>query len=482
MNTLYEIIGLLNKEEARHLKLLMSRTNDTAERKDIRLFDHIRKAYPNHNEEKIVQQLYSGRTDKNVLYRLKNRLLEQIDQSLSIQYFERSHESLTFHYINLSRLFYQKRNFAIAGTYLKKAEKKAKEAGSLELLDIIYSDFIKISQESVSINPEVYIEKRRSNRKELTDLQQIDDVLAVLSHRIKVSQNFSKEDKIVELLQKAIREFTDTRLHKSIPLRFKVYNAVSRILLQQGNYHSLEIYLLKTFKQFTKEKLFNKDNHETKLQMITYIINALFKNGKTSQSLEYTELLKQSMNEHNKLLYDKYLFFYYNSLVINYSEIDKEKAIEILEEAKSMKAIQKLPIYTVFIYLNLAVLFFDLAQYKKALKGLVHMKLQDDYKKLDEAFRLKINVAEMIIRFELKDEDMVEKLIIDTKQEFDNLLGSANLKEEKLFLDVLGKMIYTSSVNSDSKLGASIKSLLKEKTTNDNIIDFRLWLSEKVKK
>lgn len=481
MNTVYEIIGSLNKEESRHLKLLMARTNDTSDRKDIRLFDQVRKAYPEFDEERILRQLYNASTDKNVLYRLKNRLAEQIDQSLSMQYFERSDESLALHYINLSRLFYQKRNFRIASSYLKKAEKKARSASSLELLDLIYSDYIRISQELVTINPEIYIEKRRSNRKELADIQQIDDVLAVLSHRIKVSQNFSKESKIVELLQNAIREFTDARLHKSTQLRFKIYNAVSRILLQQADYRSLETYLLKTYKQFTSEKLFNQANHDTKLQMITYIINTLFKNRKIQQSLEYAEVLKSAMSEHNKMLYDKYLFFYYNSLVINYSEIDKEKAVAILEEAKTLKSIQKLPVYTAFIYLNLSVLFFDLGQFKKSLKSLVHMKLQDDYKTLDEAFRLRINIAEIIIRYELKDTDMVEKLIADTKLVFGKLLGNADLTEEKKFLDVMSRMIYCTSITSDKKLLALAKQLTAASTVKDNVIDFRAWLREKMK-
>ena len=42
-----------------------------------------------------------------------------------------------------------------------------------------------------------------------------------------------------------------------------------------------------------------------------------------------------------------FLFFYYNSLVINYSVLDKEKAIHILEEAKQNEHIKQLPTYTV---------------------------------------------------------------------------------------------------------------------------------------
>ena len=53
--------------------------------------------------------------------------------------------------------------------------------------------------------------------------------------------------------------------------------------------------------------------------MLTYLINSLFYNKKIDVSLEYVEKLKSAMSEYNKLLYDKYLFYYYNSLVINYT-------------------------------------------------------------------------------------------------------------------------------------------------------------------
>lgn len=481
MDKVYDLIGILNKEEIRHLKIFMGRTNNNPDRKDINLLDQVRKAYPDHDEEKLLKKLYD-QADKNVFYRLKNRLSAQIDQSLSLQYFENSDEQLALNYLNLSRIFYLKRHFEISGDYLKKAEKKALAADSCELLDIIYSDFIKLSHEAGSINPEAYVNRRKQNRKDLMDLNQIDDVLAMLTYRIKVSQNFSKDQKLLDLLQNTINEFSYNEIQRSTQLRFKIYNAVSRILLQKNDFNSLEIYLLKTFKEFSKEKLFTRNNHDTKLQMITYIINSLFKNGKINQSLAFAEVLKSSILEYDKLLYDKYLFFYYNSLVINYSEQDKEKAVSILEEAKKEKAIQKLPVYTAFIYLNLSVLYFDLRQFKKALKSLVQMKLEDDYKNLDVAFRLKINLAELIIRYELNDYDLVEKGVSSISKEFGSLLKKNDFKNEKQLLKIVHQMIFSSNILSDKNLLTSIKELTKEKTSSsgDDIINFRSWLKEKV--
>src|ERR1700752_4992433 len=88
MNVLPEIINLLNKEEIRGFKLFAKRTNASNGRKDILLFDHIKKNVA-YEDEKIFKKLYHGK-EKNAFYRLKNRLLEDIGISLSLMHYHSS--------------------------------------------------------------------------------------------------------------------------------------------------------------------------------------------------------------------------------------------------------------------------------------------------------------------------------------------------------------------------------------------------------
>lgn len=153
---------------------------------------------------------------------------------------------------------------------------------------------------------------------------------------MKLTQNFaSDENPILPLLQQTVENYSqDKELIRSAKLRFRIYHAVTQILLQKRDYKALEEYLLSVFKEFNEEKLFVRTNHDTKLQMLVYLVNSLFKNNKLKESLHYTEQLRLAMEEYQRLYYDKYLFFYYNSLVINYSRLDRNRAIEILEEMK----------------------------------------------------------------------------------------------------------------------------------------------------
>lgn len=481
MDIFQNLIAVLNKEEIRNFKLFINRTEKKEDRKDELLFDYTKQHLDNYNETKIAKQLY-GQRDKNAFYRLKNRLVEDIGKSLLLQHSKSSDFNLIANQVLLSKIFTQKRNYKIAAYYLIKAERKALEKEYVDWLDIIYTDFIKLSHETLDINPEDYINKRKQNRNKLVKLQEIDDILAALIYRIKVSQNYSTSDtQVLDVLQKTVDEFSKNKEVRSSPaLRFKIYDSLSRILLQQQNYQALEKYLVKTYKEFSKEKLFNQANHDTKLQLLTYLINSLFKNGKHDESLSYANVLLEAMAEYGSMLKDKYLFYYYNSLVINYSVKDSDKAIEILQEAKENTVIQKLPMYNVFVYLNLSVLYFGKKRFKDALKNLVKPLLEDAYSNLDEAFRLKLSVYELIIRFELEDTDYLERKIDSVTKEYKQLLKRMEYKQQQSMVMMIRSMVLSDNFKKDKKILALAKKLMDDTIQNEsNIVNYGNWIKNK---
>ncbi|HWY37679.1 MAG TPA: hypothetical protein VNY73_03910 [Bacteroidia bacterium] len=486
MNVLPEIISLLNKEEIRGFKLFANRTNAVDGRKDILLFDYMKKHYPDCDDEKIFRKLYQG-SNKNAFYRLKHRLLEDIGISLSTLHYNITEINTVLNNYLLAKLFISKNKWQIAMYYMAKAEKKAKEIESFELLDMLYNEYIKLSHEVLDINPEEYIIKRKENRSQLNTLQEIDDVLAAVIYRVKISQNFGRgNEKINELLSKTVNTYVNSKEIKKSPLlRFKIYHSLSRILLQQHNYKALEKYLLKTYSEFSREALFTKNNHDTKLQMLTYISNTLFKNNKINESLKYAGLLHDSMKEFSGLLNDKYLFFYYNILVNNYAKTNVEKAIEILDEAREQKVIQGHPVYIGFVYLNLAVSYFGIKNYKAALKSIVRLYMLDSYKALDAALRLKIAAVELMVRFELGDFDYIEQRITQLKKEFKKEFALPEFDTEVNFTKIISLLINTASAKADKRVvGAVSQFIVKLQETRpsegESIINYADWLAEKI--
>jgi hypothetical protein len=485
MKILEEIVASLNKEEIRSIKLFMHRTGNNADRKDEMLLDQIRKLGERYDEEKVLQKLY-GDGDKNALYRLKNRLMEDIGKSLIIHHSDSDDVSSIIQHLLLARIFRSKGAARVSFQLLNKAAKKASVNEYFDWLDIIYGEYIVLSQDTLLVNPEEFISKRKQNRTKLLQAQEIDDILAALIYRIRISQNFSRENmEILKILQKTVNDFSSSKLVRSSPvLRFKIYQSVSRILLQQQDYRSLEKYLRSTYREFEKEGLFNKTTHETKLQMLTYLINSLFKNRKYEESLEMTATLQKAMKEFGGVLYDKYLFYYYNSLVINYSVTDIDSAIEILHEARENKVIRRLPVYNVFIYMNLACLNFERKKFREALKNLVKPMLQDEFLSLDQAWHLKIGVFELMIRYELGDTDFISHRMMQLRKDHSQLLSQKEYSRQKAMLKLFERLCENEDIRKNKQLQDEIRQLLvkevADSSTDNDIINYRDWLKSKI--
>ncbi|MCA6362034.1 MAG: hypothetical protein IM638_03290 [Bacteroidetes bacterium] len=484
MQVLQQIIGSMNKEEVRHLKLYMSRTNASDDRKDIELFDYIRHNHENYEESRIQQKLYKGK-DKNALYRLKNRLLDDVGRSLALQYLDENEFGQVVHLLTLARLFVGRTQPAVALHYLQRAERKALALDSLELLDLVYGEYIRFSQETPEQNPAEYIRRRRQNREQLNKLQEIDDILAEVVYNVRISQGFSKQNyRMIDTLRKKATAFSRSKAGRtSTQLRFKVYHSLSRVLLQKNDFVSLEKYLQQTVEEFTTAKLYNRNNHDTKLQQLTYLANAQYKNKKYDESLATAAQLQTAMKEYGGLLHDKFLMYYYNILVINYSVKDRDKAIAILNEAKESAVIKKLPFYLVFIYFNLSVLHFDKADYKTALRHLTRLKMEQGYPTLDEQLRMKIEVAELIIRFELEDFDFLERRMAQIRKDFASLMNTRSGKRQQELMNIITAMMkLQGSVRRDKPLQRSIQKFIDaaKRSPEEDVINYTIWLQSRL--
>ncbi|MEX1188938.1 MAG: hypothetical protein WED33_06750 [Bacteroidia bacterium] len=483
MELLSQIVEGLSKEEVRFFKIFAHRQESSEQRKDIRLFDFMRKKGES-DEDKIVHQLY-GKTDKNAYYRLKNRLVDDINTALVLQHQSDEDWLQLMRLLQVVKVYLAKNQHTVAFYFLKKAEQRARKIENHELLDIIYGEFIQLSHTLLIINPEEYIALRRENNDSLARLRQMDDMLAVVSYRLKVTQNFgAKENNLLEMLEQVTDQFmADKAAKQSSRFRFKLYSLVSQMLLQKKDYQSLEEYLLQTWATFNEEHLFSKNTHDIKLQMLTYIVNTLFKNGKVNESLEFAETLKQAMNEHHQFLYNKYEIFYYNALVNNYSTFDIPEAIRLLKEMQTLENIKKLPFYELFIYINLATSYFDIKDFSQAIKNLNKTYLMDSYEKADGALKFKIAVAELIIRYELGDLDFWKYRFDQVNKEFKAEFNKETNTVEKNLLEIINHSTELSGGLKSKDLRLELLELisqLESQSEEDEIIRYSRWLKEKI--
>lgn len=482
MNILLKTIESLSKEEIRYYKIFSNRTHNEKNRKDLALFEEIKDNTKDYNEKEIAEKMYGDK--KNNFYQLKNNLLHAINKSIVAQHTDKENDTSLYNIVLLSRIYKRKGNVELSYHYLKKAEKIAKKIEAFEILSMIYSEILKLSYELISIDIQEYINRKIENKKKLDLSQEIDITLYSVMHSIKTTQNFSNNtEKNTNALNNIINSITSQKeISRSPKFRIKLFEAISRSLLQENDFISLENYLESTYKSFIADKIFNKSNHEQKLMMLTYLTNSLYKNGKMKESLIIAEELNKSMSEFDSFLKNKFLFYYYNSLVINYSKLDQEKALEVLNKAKNNRVIQSLPTFGAFIYLNMGLIYYDQKKYETSVKHFSRLILQKDFTGLSINFQLKILISEIIIRYELNQLDLVEEKINIICKTYKDIINE-NLREKEILI-IIRRLIYCNNLKTDKELSSRIKKLIgitsSENAQNIDVINYNDWLSRKI--
>ena len=475
-NALNTIVQSLSKEEVRFFKLFLKRT-DNKNRKDVDLFDYMRKKKGDFDTKDILKKL---ETNPNNYYQIKNRLYHELNNSMVWQHIWKDKQSKSFSFVLLSRVYKNKGELELSFHYLKKAEKEAIDSELFEVLSIIYSEIIQLSHELISIDVDHYIELKRNNIKILSEIDEMDLLLAKIMYDIKTKQNFGKSDgSLVKLIKTKYGKISkEKNLVNSTRFRIRLFKMYSRLLLQERDYKSLEKFLLESYNDFLKEKLFIRSNHNEKLTLLTYLSNCLYKTKKYKQSLKYSEELLNGMKEYDCFLHDKYLFYYYNILVLNYAKTDKKKALDYLNKASRSEVIKKLPSYNAFIYLNRSLIYYYEDNYKASQKNIARLVMQEDFLMLDKSFQLKILVTELMIRMMLSNKNLNDK-ITSIKKDYDTLLLEENHIREKKMIDLIFKKI------SDGGVVDNKEDLLSSMSDSDSedidIISYNIWIKENIK-
>ena len=422
-NALNTIVQSLTKEEVRFFKLFLKRT-ESKNRKDVDLFDYMKRKKGDFTTKDILKKL---ETNPNNYYQIKNRLYHELNNSMVWQYIWKDKQSKSFSFVLLSRVYKNKGELELSLHYLKKAEKEAIDSELFEVLSIIYSEIIQLSHELISIDVDHYIELKRNNIKILSEIDEMDLLLAKIMYDIRTKQNFGKSDiSLVKLIKTKYGKISkEKNLVSSTRFRIRLFKMYSRLLLQERDYQSLEKFLIESNNEFGKDKLFNRSNHNEKLTLLTYLTNCLYKTKKYKQSLKYSEQLLISMKEYDSFLYDKYLFYYYNMLVLNYAKTDKKKALDYLNKASKSEAIKRLPSYNAFIYLNRSLIYYYEDNYKESQKNIARLIMQEDFLLLDKSFQLKILVTELMIRISISNKNLDNKFK-DIKKNYKSLLVHIN--------------------------------------------------------
>lgn len=475
MGILYESIKQMSIDEVKQFKIYASRASQNKDsRKDLALFDLYRKGMAQ-DDDLAARKIY-GAEDTKAFARLKNRLGEEISKSLIINAFDDKNVDGLLKFA-LYRYHYDKSRYVLALRMLRQSQKRALEQNDYELLDMVYSAMIKLSREFPEIDPEVMIKNRVENEKKLRLAKQIDDLLALLNHRLRISQGLGKKN-TAEGSREALRLIREFRRNPSFvevrTLSMRMHKTVSRYFIENRDYESLVDYLQKNRDEIRASPE-NKQETETAVELMIYLVNALNGTRRFDLVPQYTSELTDMLEHAGKEVWKKFAYFSYQPLVYMYSEQRMhEKALRILEEMEERKISGLNPTYELFTVMNKAICKYELTRYKEAARHLGEIQRSKAYKNLDNRFRLKIEIADLIIRIADGDYKYLEVRLPQVIKDYNKTADITQVEHN--LLELFQIILKTPNFRTDKKALALARELLYTPLADQPIIDYSIWI------
>lgn len=463
---IHHLLNILNKNEQKSIYNFITRSNTNELTRDI--YAHIRMW---HEEEQICKKL---NISENLFRRMKSALSKEVIKGISVLYFEFDTITEGLYLLVLGITLKLKGHPELTEKLLVAAEKKLENAHS-SIQYFLYSEWINLYTEHIYKDPTTLINKRAEVVKLLTAETSIDAQSAQLIFAIKKSQHFSQRKDLIKKLEKTLRN-VNTLPIKNVPsLRLKLYESLSRILQQKNEFQLLIEITEKTLREFEKKSWFQRHNHETKLKLFINLINSLFMVGKLAQALTYLHRFNEELHAYKSLHYKKYCFFYYNGLVMIYSQENKEMAVQTLQQALNDKAFTDNVANTFFAYLNLSLQYFDMKNFRQAVSAFVSCTNHEHFKKIDEAFQLKLITYELILRYHLKDDEYCESLIRKIMRTAGSFKDETAIVNDMLICKFINNKLRGKETDTERLLHEL--QLNNTRFTTKDLINYTEWIS-----
>ncbi len=488
MNHLSDIILPLSKEEARTYKLFTERLNfEKSDRKILQLFDFIRSGTYEEKDDALVVKLF-GTANYNAYYRLKNRLVDDVERSLLMHHYDIDEKIKVINQIKLAKIFTFKTQYLQAVNYLIAAEKQALKYDYFDLLNTIYDEILTICKRYNELDPEPFILKQAENLKKYQLIQQSNTLLASLNYQLKQT-NFSGKDKQVQqVIQRLLKKLNAQQAVYKLPgLQLQIHECVRNGLLQKKDFLSLENYLIDSWQTFNDEKFFNKSNTNEKIVLLIWIINASYKNKHIHQRLPYINQLEKELNEHGKDYYNRYVWAYVQSRMLYYiSEGKLNEAISLLNAFKKEAVYKELTHYHLNITFNLSSLYYYTGQLNLASKELTPLFSKTIYAQLASDWKISLHLLDLILQSEAEEFNYIDYKLKEVKREFAKSLMLPQFEKEKGFLQLIGKMNKYQDWRQQKAVQTAIQDFIQlykniEPGSNE-AVSYVLWLQSRLTK
>ncbi|MDX2249751.1 MAG: hypothetical protein SF052_23405 [Bacteroidia bacterium] len=489
MDILERIIENLTSDEVRRFKILSNRFKADEEKKMLVLFDAIRAGNFKDIENDVVNQFYGGidAKSKNSYYRLRNKLLSNLEKSLLFYHFNYKNSIESYSNIQLSVLYKERGLYREAYYSLKKAEKVATDYDQFNVLEIVYDEMLQLATH-FEVEIEAVISRRKENLRKIEILRANSEILGMITQQL-TRRNYSRSSKThsvigtLENIKKRLETHKD--IFHSASGKIMILKAVVTILIQKSAYSELEVYVKNTFEDFETHKVFNKDNHSTRVMMRIWRVNSLQKLLRLEEAEAEINLLHEDLIAYSKQNYKELAFYYYSSKIYNLKLTDNlEGAAAMLAETFAQKEIIRNEVHELYLLISHADQFFSQEMYNKAVEAIRKIKTHKGFMMVDEELRLYVNVFEIVNFYEAKEYKQAESAWRSLKKNFKSLLKDDFYARATKFVAIVMRLNTAAMEGKTVFIKSAYKNFVTQFSPSEigdnQIIPYEVYLASKL--
>lgn len=474
-------------EEVRYYKIFNANyLQKGKEKRTIELFDTLYYKNPDEYNAKLVEQFFPQKR-RNSYYRLKNRLLHDLEHSMIAFHIEKDEEFSIINKIKLASIFLQRAAYEEAQHYLEEAEKLATRHQAYNLLNVIYDKFIHLCSLNYALNPAPYLERKRAMQTKYEQVQQSERLLATISYQLHRSNFSNREEGVIETLEQIQQriQLTDNE-HLSSELRLKINRCARNILLQKREFEALNEYLERSYEEFEQGDVFTKKNYEEKIIMLIWMVNTTVRLKAIEKTVRNTEQLKETLEYAGNSLQDKYMWLYCQSrMMVNIIQKTPETAIQMLESLLDSTRYQKILNYF-SVYVNLSMLNYYCQDADKSLEYISNVIISKDYKDISRPWQLNIGIVELMLRQETEDYEYAIHRYKELRRKYRKELAQKGYEEQKQFLEILRDMLNKPDALKTSRTRQKVERFVETYTHFEiganELLNYSVWLKSKLQR
>ncbi len=422
MDNLKAIITTLTEEDKKEFRIFINRQKRKRNRKDLDLFEILNEE-EDYRPTEIILKLYN-KYNREAYHALRKRLIRHLMDFVVLKRMDddTTTASSLMGMLSLSRYLFDKASDRLGWMFLKKAEVLAVANEQYDLLNAVYNLQIEKANSEFANPLDEIIEKRNAN-KQLADEEERGTIAtSIIKLKLEEVRLSGEEIGFDGIIQRVLKEYDlSETMAKRPKLLYNIMSITRSAMLAKKDFYSFEPYIIKQYHHVNKQYGFSKANHYYKLSLLYMIAHVLYRNRKFEKCIEYLDELLVDIMAHNR---SHYLTFYpkYIALLaaVKSYQGNNHEAVEIIEMALGEKEVKLSTYDDLNARLNLSVYYFQQEDFSKAVKALLSIHHTDKWceKKMGREWVLKKNMIELIIQYELGNDDIAINRIRSIERSF----------------------------------------------------------------